>query len=138
MARMVKTISLPPYLYDKAKEIKNFSAWVQDRLEEEGSIVHNQAHRPIPELGICNGVRRPNNNTIRRVRRSIESASRSKIEAFISKTPQKRIYYLQRIVNMSSTGGLNTTDYSPRLLKKFRKPKSDIENLRFDVCCCSS
>jgi len=59
MARMVKTISLPPYLYDKAKEIKNFSAWVQDRLEEEGSIVHSQAHRPIPELGICNGVRRP-------------------------------------------------------------------------------
>jgi len=56
---MIKTISLPPYLYEKAKDIPNFSRWVQDRLEEEGSIVHNAAHRPIVELGICNGVRKP-------------------------------------------------------------------------------
>lgn len=59
MGRMIKTISLPPHLHEKAAEIKNFSGWVQDRLEEEGSIVHDAAHRPIPELGICNGVRRP-------------------------------------------------------------------------------
>jgi hypothetical protein len=59
MTRMIKTISLPPHLHEKAAEIKNFSGWVQDRLEEEGSIVHTDAHRPIPELGICNGVRRP-------------------------------------------------------------------------------
>lgn len=59
MGRMIKTISLPPHLHDKAGEIKNFSGWVQDRLEEEGSIVHTAAHRPIPELGICNGVRKP-------------------------------------------------------------------------------
>jgi len=59
MARMIKTISLPPHLHDKAAEIKNFSAWVQDRLEEEGTIGHTSAHRPIPDLGICNGVRRP-------------------------------------------------------------------------------
>tara|TARA_R100000963_G_C4599619_1_gene73833 strand:+ start:258 stop:641 length:384 start_codon:yes stop_codon:yes gene_type:complete len=56
---MIKTISLPPYLYEKAKDIPNFSGWVQDRLEEEGSIVHTAAHRPIVELGICNGVRKP-------------------------------------------------------------------------------
>jgi len=59
MARMIKTISLPPHLHEKADQIKNFSGWVQDRLEEEGSIVHTAAHRPIPALGICNGVRRP-------------------------------------------------------------------------------
>jgi hypothetical protein len=59
MARIIKTISLPPHLHDKAAEIKNFSGWVQDRLEEEGSIGHTSAHRPIPDLGICNGVRRP-------------------------------------------------------------------------------
>ena len=59
MGRMIKTVSLPPHLHEKAEQIKNFSGWVQDRLEEEGSIVHNAAHRPIPELGICNGVRRP-------------------------------------------------------------------------------
>ena len=48
---MIKTVSLPPHLHEKAEQIKNFSGWVQDRLEEEGSIVHN--------AGICNGVRRP-------------------------------------------------------------------------------
>ena len=56
---MIKTVSLPPHLHEKAKQIQNFSGWVQERLEEEGSIVHTAAHRPIPELGICNGVRRP-------------------------------------------------------------------------------
>jgi len=59
MSRMIKTISLPPHLYEKSKEITNFSGWVQERLEEEGSIVHTAAHRPIPSLGICNGVRKP-------------------------------------------------------------------------------
>ena len=59
MGRMIKTISLPPHLHEKAAAIKNFSAWVQDRLEEEGLVVHTDAHRPIPGLGICNGVRRP-------------------------------------------------------------------------------
>lgn len=59
MARIIKTISLPPHLHEKASQIKNFSGWVQDRLEEDGLIVHSAAHRPIPSLGICNGVRRP-------------------------------------------------------------------------------
>jgi len=59
MGRMIKTVSLPPHLHEKAEQIKNFSGWVQDRLEEEGSIVHTAAHRPIDGLGICNGVRRP-------------------------------------------------------------------------------
>jgi len=59
MARIIKTISLPPHLHEKASQIRNFSGWVQDRLEEDGLIVHNSAHRPIPALGICNGVRRP-------------------------------------------------------------------------------
>ena len=38
MGRMIKTISLPPHLHEKAAEIKNFSGWVQDRLEEEGFV----------------------------------------------------------------------------------------------------
>ena len=59
MGRMIKTISLPPYLYDKANEMRNFSGWVQARLEEEGNIVHNDSCRPIPEFGICNGIRKP-------------------------------------------------------------------------------
>ena len=59
MARIIKTISLPPHLHEKASQIRNFSGWVQDQLEAEGLIVHTDAHRPIPELGICNGVRRP-------------------------------------------------------------------------------
>ena len=59
MARIIKTISLPPHLHEKASQIRNFSGWVQDRLEEDGLIVHNSAHRPIELLGICNGVRRP-------------------------------------------------------------------------------
>ena len=56
---MIRSISLPPHLHAKAAEIKNFSGWVQDHLEAEGHIVHTDAHRPIPELGICNGMRRP-------------------------------------------------------------------------------
>jgi len=59
MGRMIKTISLPPHLHEKANHIRNFSGWVQDRLEEEGSIVHTDAHRPIAQLGICNGMRKP-------------------------------------------------------------------------------
>jgi len=59
MGRMIKTISLPPYLHEKANEMSNFSGWVQARLEEEGNIVHLNSCRPIPELEICNGVRRP-------------------------------------------------------------------------------
>ena len=59
MSRMIKSISLPPHLHEKAGSIENFSGWVQLRLEEEGLVVHENMHSPIIELGICNGLRKP-------------------------------------------------------------------------------
>jgi len=56
---MIKSISLPPHLAEKASSIGNFSGWVQEQLEKEGFEVNVNMHNPIPELGVCNGMRKP-------------------------------------------------------------------------------
>ena len=59
MGRMIKSVSLPPHLHAKAEAIGNFSAFVQEALENEGDTVNLNACRPLDILGVCNGLRKP-------------------------------------------------------------------------------